>query len=108
MQRREAEIGRRDRKCHQRSKNGTIPAKIPTETARFESAWKSAVRKNRMVVCAVGYEPVSTEYSLLSGKLTGNFAIFRPLRQFCIREVAVPQRFFTKFPKKINRVKLSR
>jgi hypothetical protein len=60
MQRREAEIGRRDRKCHQRPKSGTIPAKIPTETARFESAWKSAVRKNRMVVCAVRYEPVST------------------------------------------------
>jgi hypothetical protein len=58
-------------------------------------------------VCTVGYEPVSTEYSLLSGNLTGNFAIFRPWRQFYIREAAVPQRFFTKFPKKINRVKLS-
>jgi len=59
------------------------------------------------VVCAVGCEPASTEYSLLSGNLTGNSAIFRPQRRLCIREVAVPQRFFTKFPKKFNRVKSS-
>ena len=45
--------------------------------------------------------------SLFSGNLTGKFAIFRPWRHFYIVEAAVPQRFFTKFPKKINRVKLS-
>ena len=44
--------------------------------------------------------------SLFSGNLTGKFAIFRPWRHFYIVEAAVPQRFFTKFPKKINRVKL--
>jgi hypothetical protein len=45
--------------------------------------------------------------SLFSGNLTGKFAIFRPWRQFSIREVAVPQWFVTKFPKTINRVKFS-
>jgi hypothetical protein len=29
-----------------------------------------------LVVCAVRYEPVSKPNSLLSGNLTGNFAIF--------------------------------
>jgi hypothetical protein len=45
--------------------------------------------------------------SLFSGKLTGKFSIFTPWRRFHIGEVALPQRFFTKFPKKFNRVKLS-
>jgi hypothetical protein len=31
-----------------------------------------------VVVCAVICEPVSTEISLFSGKITGYFAIFRP------------------------------
>jgi hypothetical protein len=48
------------------------------ETALLGCAWKPAFRGDWMVVCAVGYEPVSTEYSLLSGNLTGNSAIFRP------------------------------
>ena len=38
-------------------KSGTIAEKIPTETARFESAWKSAVRKDWMVETE-GTEPV--------------------------------------------------
>jgi hypothetical protein len=45
--------------------------------------------------------------SLFSGNLTGDSAIFRPLEAFCIRETAVLQWFFAKFPKKTNRVKLS-
>jgi hypothetical protein len=44
---------------------------------------------------------------LFSGNLTGDSAIFRPQRHFCIGEAAVLQWFFAKFPKKINRVKLS-
>jgi hypothetical protein len=51
--------------------------------------------------------PSPLNISLFSGKITGDFAIFRPWRRFHIGEVAVPQRFFSKFPKKINRVKLS-
>jgi len=33
--------------------------KIPAETASFQSTTISAVREDWVVVCAVGYEPVS-------------------------------------------------
>jgi hypothetical protein len=47
----------------------TISGKIPTKTAGFESAWKSAVREDWMVVWAVRYKPVS----LLFGQYQGDF-----------------------------------
>jgi hypothetical protein len=61
-----------------------------------------------MVVCAVRYEPVSTCNSLLTGKLTGNFAIPRLLDAISVRKAPVPQRFPGKFPTKINREIISR
>lgn len=60
-----------------------------------------------LVVEAVSRNRSPLNISLFSGNLTGKFAIFRPWRRFHIGEAAVPQRFFTKFPKTINRVKLS-
>jgi len=56
-------------------KEGTILAEMPTETTSFESARKSAVWKDWMVVRAVRCEPVSTGDSLLTGKLTGYFSV---------------------------------
>ena len=52
---------------HRDRKSGDDTGEICAETAGFESAWKSAVREDWMVVCAVRYEPVSTEISLLTG-----------------------------------------
>jgi hypothetical protein len=48
---------------------------IPAKTPYLASYRKPAVCGDWMVVCAVRYEPVSTCNSLLTGKLTGNFAI---------------------------------
>ena len=56
-----------------------------------------------MVVCAVRYEPVSTCNSLLTGKITGNFAIPTLLEAILERKTPVPQPLFNKFPAKINR-----
>jgi hypothetical protein len=53
-----------------------IGGRIPGETASFRSRTISAVREDWVVVCAVRYELVSGENSLLTGKLTGYFAIF--------------------------------
>ena len=61
-----------------------------------------------MVVCAVRYEPVSIGNSLVTGKLTGYFAIWRLLEPVSVRKAAVPQRLFIKFPRKINREKFRR
>jgi len=61
-----------------------------------------------MVVCAVICERVSTEYFPVIREFNREVRDFSALRGiFYIVETAVPQRFFTKFPKKINRVKLS-
>ncbi len=60
-----------------------------------------------VVVCAVPCEPVSSNISLFSGKLTGKFAIFRPWRLVSHRRSRCAAAVFTKFPMKINRVKLS-
>src|SRR5258706_3376880 len=56
-----------------------------------------------MVVCAVRYEPVYGGSSLLTGKLTGNFAILGPQKPISLHETTVLQRLFTKFPTQINR-----
>jgi hypothetical protein len=56
-----------------------------------------------MVVYAVRYEPVSKGDSLLTGKLTGNFAISAVLATVLQPKVTVPQSLFAKFPKRINR-----
>ena len=56
-----------------------------------------------VVVCAVRYEPVSGGNSLLTGKLTGNFAILGPQKPISLHETTVLQRLFTKFPTQINR-----
>jgi hypothetical protein len=49
-------------------KGGTIPAKIPTETAYPESAQGFAVSEDWMVVWAVRYEPVSEGFTCYWGK----------------------------------------
>jgi hypothetical protein len=54
-------------------------------------------------VCAVICEPVSPCNSLLTGKLTGNFAILGPKKPISLHETTVLQRLFTKFPTQINR-----
>jgi hypothetical protein len=54
-------------------------------------------------VRAVRYEPVSGENSLLTGKLTGNFAIFAVLWAIFQPKAAVPQQLLMEFPTKINR-----
>jgi hypothetical protein len=76
MRRREAEFGLRDRKCHRRPKeSGKIPAKIPAETACFDSAWKPAVWWDWMVG-ATGIEPVTpcSSNRLLAPKSGAKFA----------------------------------
>jgi hypothetical protein len=56
-----------------------------------------------VVVCAVICEPVSASNSLLTGKLTGNFAISTVLEAILQPKVSVPQRLLAEFPTKINR-----
>jgi hypothetical protein len=56
-----------------------------------------------LVECAVRYEPVSACISLLTGKLTGNFAISGLLDAISERKTPVPQPLLSKFPAKINR-----
>jgi hypothetical protein len=66
-------------------------------------ACRSSPRERRLVVCAVRYEPVSGGNSLLTGKLTGNFAILGPQKPISLHETIVLQRLFSKFPTQINR-----
>jgi hypothetical protein len=75
----------------------------PAETPYLASYRKRAVCGDWMVVCAVRYEPVSTCNSLLTGKLTGNFAISTLLEAISERKTPVPQPLLGKFPAKINR-----
>jgi hypothetical protein len=103
MQRQEPKIDSRDSYFPQRLKSRIEPANIPAETACFQSTTVCAVRKDWMVVCAVRYEPVSGGNSLLTGKLTGNFAILGPQKPISLHETTVLQRLFTKFPTQINR-----
>jgi hypothetical protein len=58
------------------------------------------------VVCAVRYEPVSTCNSLLTGKLTGNFAISTLFEAISGQKAPVLQPLLNKFPAKINREKI--
>jgi hypothetical protein len=48
---------------------------IPAETTYLVSCGNRGVCGDWVVVCAVSYEPVSAANSLLTGKLTGYFAI---------------------------------
>jgi hypothetical protein len=45
--------------------------------------------------------------SLLSGNLTGNFAILRHLEKVLEQETAAPQSLFAQFPTQINRENIS-
>jgi hypothetical protein len=56
-----------------------------------------------LVVCAVSYEPVSTENSLLSGNLTGNFAISGLPEPNSLQEIPLPQPLLAQFPMDGNR-----
>src|SRR5258707_8161464 len=76
---------------------------IPAETPYLASYRKRAVCGDWMVVCAVRFERVSGGNSLLTGKLTGNFAILGPQKPISLHETTVLQRLFTKFPTQINR-----
>src|SRR5665811_1541575 len=67
--------------CRDR-KAGTIPANIPAETSYLEFAWKPVVRSDWMVADAVQSNPSPLPNSLLTGKLTGNFADSGALRRF--------------------------
>ena len=77
--------------------------KIPAETPYLASYRQRVVCNGWVVVCAVICEPVSTCNSLLTGKLTGNFAFLGPQKPISLHETAVLQRLFTKFPTQINR-----
>jgi hypothetical protein len=59
---RAAKITARDGQYPQRQKRPLPMAEIPAQTAYLDPTWKSAVRKDWVVVCAVACEPVSTEY----------------------------------------------
>jgi hypothetical protein len=48
-------------------KSRKIPAETPAETACCDSAWKSVVWSDWLVVCAVRYEPVSLLFSQYQG-----------------------------------------
>src|SRR5258705_10077262 len=76
---------------------------IPAERPYLASYRKRVVCKDWMVVCAVRYEPVSGGNSLLTGKLTGNFAILGPQEPISLHETTVLQQLFAKFPTQINR-----
>src|ERR1700729_3798569 len=79
----------------------------PAESARMRGTLEKArFCEDCLVADAVERNRSPLNLSLFSGNLTGKFAIFRPWGRFHIGEAAVPQRFFTKFPKKINRVKV--
>ena len=56
-----------------------------------------------MVVCAVTCEPVSNRNSLLTGNLTGKFAILGTRQPISMQESTVPQGLFERFPTKNNR-----
>jgi hypothetical protein len=71
MQRREAKIGLRDRKRHQRPEGGNDTGENPPETGRFKSASKSAVRKDWMVG-TTGIEPVTPTMSRLCPHQAGS------------------------------------
>src|SRR5260370_25737272 len=80
---------------------------MPAERPYSASSVQRQVCGDWMVVCPVVCEPVSTECSLLSGNLTGVSAIFRLSRQFSHRRSGCAAGIFDKFPRTINRVKLS-
>jgi hypothetical protein len=67
-----------------------------------------SLRERRLVVCAVKYEPVSTCNSLLTGNLTGNFAISTLLQAISEQKTPVPQPLLGKFPTQINRENITR
>jgi hypothetical protein len=56
-----------------------------------------------MVVCAVRYELVSGENSLLTGELTGNFSILGSILKFWPPFDTQLQRLAAKFPTQWNR-----
>ena len=57
---------------------------------------------------AVGFEPVSTQNSLLTGNFTGNSSISGLLGRILTQETPVPQPPFQQFPKRINRENIFR
>jgi hypothetical protein len=75
----------------------------PRRNALFGVVSETPVCGDWMVVCAVRYEPVSTCFSLLTGKITGYFAISTLLEAISERKTPVPQPLLSKFPTKINR-----
>ena len=91
------QIGRRDRaSSNQNEKSPPIPGLSDRAlNIRKIADW--------MVVCAVWYEPVSNDNSLLTGKLTGNFAISGVREPTPRQETPVPQRLIEQFPTQINR-----
>jgi hypothetical protein len=65
----------------------------PANTAFSREVSESAKFRECVVVCAARYEPVSTCNSLLSGKLTGNFAIFGLLEAISVRKALCRSHF---------------
>jgi hypothetical protein len=68
-------------------------AKKPTNSGPFRQSPDTREITDWVVVWAVRYKPVSTGNSLLSGKLTGNAAIWRLSEAKSGRKAPVPQRF---------------
>jgi hypothetical protein len=99
-----------ERKVAQRSGRTTSATKnVARDPFCSQSTSGEAIGNQEFLVAdAVERNRSPLNLSLFSGNLTGKFAIFRPWGRFHIGEAAVPQRFFTKFPKKNNRAKLSR
>jgi hypothetical protein len=76
----------------------------PAEKPHFPGdLQENAVRPNCVVVEAVCCEPFSTENSLLTGKLTGNFVDSRPPVRFSCLIGQRIQSLAAKFPTQRNR-----
>lgn len=61
-----------------------------------------------MAGVAVGFEPVSSVDSLLTGNFTGKFAIPDPKMPILEQETAAPQRLLEQFPKQKTGKKFAR
>jgi hypothetical protein len=80
-------------------KSGTIPAKIPTETAHFDSGWKSAVWKDWMVVEAVCRNRSPCQIPSEQGRYQGNsliYSIFHPSNRRNAHPIGLSLRFISK------------
>jgi hypothetical protein len=101
-------IGLKDRKGHRRPKEWNDTGENPPQIRPIGSRRRDLRFRRTGWWCAqsdTNRSPVGN--SLLTGKLTGNFAILVPRKRISLHETAVPQRLLVKFPTQINRENIS-